>query len=530
MRDAFINHHPARMDPRSTRRPRGAAAVRTGTSILAWTVAALLAPPDIATGAEVIRFTASPQGSWTNEGSWNDGAGPVPGADDTALFDHAEDEARTVTWLLLSPGVHIDRWMLRRGETRFRIFSANQSTPLITMLSEPSLAPGLLIADEPGAVASLVFEDAIASTSIRRFSAEHGALGWMAGSHGRLAIHRHAIHFSFGGRLDVGRGGLGEVEITNDSSIDAARLELGAAAGASGTVSLSGGGRIDVVETCHVGGLGHGAIVMDGVTHLACGDLVVGRTGSANGSLALDGTGASILVVDTADIGFLGAGAMTLRNGAGAYVGGFLSVGMAAPGMVTVDDPGSLAWIGGDVFLGTGPSPEIRVGNGGRLRVDGRLQRLTGAGTFTGRLAIHVPSPLTYAWEPAVRANGGSNAVPIHVTLDPLFTPVIGLTVELVHSAPDAAISTPALALPTLAPHLAWSVVQSPGRLAIRVVSAADFDGDGEVGYRDLLHLLGAFGACDRPDACPEDLTGDGVIDTADLLHLLAAWGAPGAG
>ncbi|MDY7109656.1 MAG: hypothetical protein SYC29_13560 [Planctomycetota bacterium] len=46
-----------------------------------------------------------------------------------------------------------------------------------------------------------------------------------------------------------------------------------------------------------------------------------------------------------------------------------------------------------------------------------------------------------------------------------------------------------------------------------------DFDGDGEVGSSDLLHLLGCWG-----QSCG-DVDGDGDTDSGDLLALLGAWG-----
>jgi hypothetical protein len=46
-----------------------------------------------------------------------------------------------------------------------------------------------------------------------------------------------------------------------------------------------------------------------------------------------------------------------------------------------------------------------------------------------------------------------------------------------------------------------------------------DLDCDGDVGWLDLLHLLGCWGS-----DCG-DIDGDGNTDTADLLALLAAWG-----
>ncbi|MBT8484617.1 MAG: hypothetical protein HKO59_01760 [Phycisphaerales bacterium] len=48
-----------------------------------------------------------------------------------------------------------------------------------------------------------------------------------------------------------------------------------------------------------------------------------------------------------------------------------------------------------------------------------------------------------------------------------------------------------------------------------------DFDGDGSVGFTDLVSLLSAWGPC---VGCPQDLDGSGDVGFADLVSLLSAW------
>ena len=55
-----------------------------------------------------------------------------------------------------------------------------------------------------------------------------------------------------------------------------------------------------------------------------------------------------------------------------------------------------------------------------------------------------------------------------------------------------------------------------------------DLDGDGRVGFGDLVALLAAWGACPKEGECPEDLDGNGVVEFSDLLALLAVWGQCG--
>ena len=49
-----------------------------------------------------------------------------------------------------------------------------------------------------------------------------------------------------------------------------------------------------------------------------------------------------------------------------------------------------------------------------------------------------------------------------------------------------------------------------------------DLDGDGVVGFQDLVALLALWGPC--ADPCPADLNGDGDVGFSDLTQLLAAW------
>ncbi|MCP3903523.1 MAG: hypothetical protein GY715_07785 [Planctomycetes bacterium] len=51
----------------------------------------------------------------------------------------------------------------------------------------------------------------------------------------------------------------------------------------------------------------------------------------------------------------------------------------------------------------------------------------------------------------------------------------------------------------------------------------ADVTGDGDVGFGDILAIIGAWGPC--AGACPEDLSGNGSVDFADILAVIGAWG-----
>ena len=52
-----------------------------------------------------------------------------------------------------------------------------------------------------------------------------------------------------------------------------------------------------------------------------------------------------------------------------------------------------------------------------------------------------------------------------------------------------------------------------------------DIDGSGDVGVKDLLFLLGAWGPCPKKGDCPADFDDSGDVGVKDLLILLGNWG-----
>ena len=52
-----------------------------------------------------------------------------------------------------------------------------------------------------------------------------------------------------------------------------------------------------------------------------------------------------------------------------------------------------------------------------------------------------------------------------------------------------------------------------------------DLDASGDVGVKDLLILLGAWGPCPTKGDCPADFNDSGAVDVKDLLILLGNWG-----
>ena len=64
-----------------------------------------------------------------------------------------------------------------------------------------------------------------------------------------------------------------------------------------------------------------------------------------------------------------------------------------------------------------------------------------------------------------------------------------------------------------------FSIVSAP------VPCPADFDESNDVGVKDLLFLLGAWGPCPKKGDCLADFDDSSDVGVKDLLFLLGAWG-----
>ncbi len=70
-----------------------------------------------------------------------------------------------------------------------------------------------------------------------------------------------------------------------------------------------------------------------------------------------------------------------------------------------------------------------------------------------------------------------------------------------------------------------WTGLAFPIDLGGAPPCPADFDNSGDVGVKDLLFLLGAWGPCPPKEDCPADFDLSGDVGVKDLLFLLGAWG-----
>lgn len=109
----------------------------------------------------------------------------------------------------------------------------------------------------------------------------------------------------------------------------------------------------------------------------------------------------------------------------------------------------------------------------------------------------------------AVRADGSLAGRPVHIATDPFQRPRV------------AANATDGGFLVTWVDEGAEDGRDAMARL-VQIDCPADNDGNGTVGFADLIELLDQWGPC---PGCRLDINGDGSIGFFDLTRLLSSWG-----
>jgi len=64
-------------------------------------------------------------------------------------------------------------------------------------------------------------------------------------------------------------------------------------------------------------------------------------------------------------------------------------------------------------------------------------------------------------------------------------------------------------------------VIDGINALLADIPLPGDANGDGHVGFSDILSIVGAWGPC---PGCPQDLDGNGVVGFSDVLIVIANW------
>ena len=331
--------------------------------------------------------------------------------------------------------------------------------------------------------------------------------------------------------IQVGAAGIGVLEVSGGALVQCGAAIIGAGEVASGDATVTG---LDTLWSCSrsliVGGEGLAGLVIEDGAMVTCERSVVARQIGSLADAVVRGAGTTWDVAGTLDVGMRGVASLLVEDGAFLRSTNFATIGTfpddmfggeGGVGTVTVRGPGSGWLVEGDLHVGYLSSGTLVLSRGGAVDVDGDLLRAVGDGTT--RIVIEFGGADDYP-TPALRAGGITDDFDPIVRLVDGFVPRSGDLFEIAFA--EAGAGTFSFTLPDLPNALEWLVIADAGRVALEVVSPcgpADIDGDGVVGFTDVLAVLGAWGSC---EGCPEDLDGNGLVDFADILLVLADWGA----
>ena len=298
----------------------------------------------------------------------------------------------------------------------------------------------------------------------------------------------------------------GSLDIADGGAMLSGPSYLGLFAGSSGTVTVDGPGStwIDLSDL-YVGDFGAGTlnITNGGSVFNTAG--FVGSFAGSNGAALVDGPGSTWTNLVSLAVGNFGVGSLTVSNG-----------GAVAAPQITISDTGEVHGDGilaGNVTNSGLASPGLSIGT---LNIHGDyLQTPTGvlnielSASGGDRLAItgHAELSNTTLMLSVVSGDEPTNGQMFTVLTAASiggqeFTVIDGdRQYEVTYSQIDVVVTV-------LAP-----------------LCPADLDGSGDVGVKDLLFLLGAWGPCPPKGDCPADFDNSNDVGVKDLLILLGNWG-----
>jgi T5SS/PEP-CTERM-associated repeat protein len=335
-----------------------------------------------------------------------------------------------------------------------------------------------------------------------------GRLGDDLGVTGTATVDGAGSTLTANAELIVGNDGNGVLNVTGAGLLDSTRVKIGDNPTGTGMVTVSGPGSaiVDSVEIV-VGNGGAGTLSVSGGATVTS---VLGKLGDnvgSTGTATVSGAGSAWTSTGALAVGNLGTGHLTV--GTGATVGA-ASITVSAPS--DVKGTGTLA---GPVTNAGVVRPGLSVGT---LSVSGSYVQSAG-----GRLEVELSC-----------AGGDRLAVTGAATL--------AGTLSIVYPAGDEPFAGQQFTILTAASRSGTFTVSSPGAVTVQYQPAAvvvtvvdgppggpagDLDGNGSIGFGDVLIVLSSWGAC---PGCPADLDGDMVVGFSDLLVILSTWGATGGG
>ncbi|MCH7846880.1 MAG: hypothetical protein IIB53_00830 [Planctomycetes bacterium] len=272
-------------------------------------------------------------------------------------------------------------------------------------------------------------------------------------------------------------------------------------------------------------------LIEQGAT-VECRDLDIGGSGPNNlGLVQIRDPDSGLHINRTLRIGVLGqpeapgTGVLTIESGITVNCLKYAFVGAQAngPGQLNLLGAGTRLIVVLDFAAGGQAPAEINLLDGGGLSVLGNY-----AQSSSTTLAIELVSSAVTQGLEHIDINGLAQlAGTLNVTLQGEFDPPVDTAFDIITAASIKGVFDDVM-LPTTPSGLGFELVYLPDRVRLVVVGLSlpgDLDGDGTVGVKDLLILLGNWGPCADCTDCVADLDGDCIVGVKDLLILLGNWG-----
>ena len=391
-------------------------------------------------------------------------------------------------------------------------------------------------------------------------------LGTLEGSSGYVTVTGEGSLWECGGALSVGKFGMGALDVSDEAEVVSASAIIGQQFGSIGAVTVTDPGSFwSVNGSLDVGLVGQGsmtitnggAVFTDGFVTLGTfPEVDIPPKDGGTGDVTVTGPASFWFIGGDLYVGFMWLGTLSVLDGATVTSdNGFVGTMFGGMGDVIIQGPGSVWSNAGDVIItsvltvadgGIVVADSVLIEAMGQLDGDGAIEALvtndgivrpgypTGTLTMNGSFANGPTGNLHI--ELAGSDPGGFDAIAVqgpvslggtlNVSLIDGFVPIAGDTFTII-TANFISGDFDLLTLPKLPPPRFWEVIQGANSVALHVgpVIPGDLDGDGSVGVKDLLTLLGDWGPCDDCNDCPADLDDDCSVGVVDLLILLGNWG-----
>ncbi|RMH12075.1 MAG: hypothetical protein D6695_07680 [Planctomycetota bacterium] len=347
--------------------------------------------------------------------------------------------------------------------------------------------------------------------------------------------------------LIVGNGGTGVITVNGSGSMNVATtIKLADEPFSSGTLNIDGpSAGVSAQSTVSVGNFGHGVLNVTNGASLTVGQLSVGDEPGAVGEVLLDGNGSTIdSLTGATTVGNFGQGTLTVSNGAQLTTAQF-KIADDFPSNVVVDAGTIIDSVGTNV--GNRAAGTLTLANGASLQSPlvtvTSLGTLSGSGTISGPVlndgqvkpdSLTITGSYTQGLLGVLNIDiGGPNAGTEYGQLNVSGTSTLAgtLNVSLVNGFNPSSGEFVILQGGTITGNFAVenipagsTLTYEPNRVVLSIGGscAADFNGDGQLSFFDVLTFLGAFDAGD-PQA---DMNSDGSFDFFDVLTFLGLFSA----